>query len=385
MIVGSIVGVIALTGFISDHIPVRNLALADARKVVSITADGGSRIVSTDASTVGQVLDRANVKLDSHDLVEPGVNTPLPSGFFNINVYRAEPYRIVDGTHVVLTSSGRRSLRLVAADAGLKLYDEDTISVSQVQDFASNAVVGQQIMIDRATPVTVVADGGVKVLRSHATTVAGLLVEKAVKLGAKDKVTPAPTTPVVNGLKINITRVADADVSVLEPLPFSTKTVSDPNSPKGTVTIQVAGASGHRQVAYRIHYENGAEVSRVTLGVSGQVEPTTEVRLVGTKVQFAGSIEYWRPFVAAAAARWGVDPNLMLAIMKCESGGNANASNGSHFGLYQYSTSTWQSYGNSMNTIYDGSVQIDVTAGRLAQPGPTAPWLASKSCWGSYQ
>lgn len=374
-----------LTGFVSDHIPVRNLALADSRKVISITADGNNRIVSTDVSTVGQLLTRANIKLNGHDMVEPRLETALPNGFFNVNVYRAEPYRIVDGSKVVLTSSAQRSPRLIVTDAGLPLYDEDNVSISQVQNFVSNGVVGQEIIIDRSTPISLNADGSTKLLRSHETTVAKLLSEKGIKMGAKDVVAPSLDAAVVNGLRIAITRIAEADITITEQRAFVSKNVSDPNSPKGTVTVQTAGVNGSRQVTYRLHYENGAEISRATLSVRGQVEPVTEVKLVGTKVQFSGSIEYWRPYVVSAAAKWGVDPNLMLAIMKCESGGNASASNGSHFGLYQYSAATWQSYGNSMSTIYDGPTQIDATAGRLSTPNPTSPWLASKSCWGSYQ
>ncbi len=376
---------VVLSALVSDHIPVRNLALADTRKVVSITADGGNRIVSTDASTVNEVISRAQVKLGKHDLVEPSLSTALPNGFFNINIYRAEPYKIIDGKDIILANSAQRSPRLVAEEAGIKLYKEDTVSLSQVQNFVSPAVVGQQIIIDRATPALVVADGSSSLLRSHAATVGQLLKDNNISLGAKDRVFPELSNALVKGLKITITRVADADVNVTESLPFSTKSINDSTLPKGTVTVKTSGVNGHRQVSYRIHYENGVETSRVSLSVSGQVDPVTEVKLIGTKVQFAGSIEYWRPYVEEAAARWGVDPNLMLAIMKCESGGRANASNGSHFGLYQYSAATWQAYGNSMDMILDGPTQIDVTAGRLTRPNPTSPWLASKGCWGSYQ
>jgi resuscitation-promoting factor RpfB len=380
-----VVAALVATSFVSDRIPVRNLALADSRRVVSITADGVNRIVSTDATTVGGVLARAEIKLGKNDLVEPGFDTKLPNGFYNINVYRAEPYRIVDGDHIVLTHSAHRSPRLIAQEAGLTIYAEDEVTTTQVNDFASQSVVGQQILIDRATHAMVSADGATRILRSQTATVSGLLADNAIKLGAKDKITPSLTAPLVPGLKITITRVADAEVNVKEKIPFSTKTINDSNLPKGTVTTQTPGVDGYRQVSYRIHYENGVETSRVTLGVSARTEPVTEVKIVGTKVQFAGSIEYWRPYVEEAAARWGVDANLMLAIMKCESGGRATASNGSHFGLYQYSAATWQAYGNSMNDIYDGPKQIDVTAGRLTRPNPTSPWLASKTCWRQYQ
>ncbi len=365
----------------ADHIPVRNLAMAETHKVVSITSDGRTRIVTTDVDTVEEVLDRASISVGANDLVEPAPQTALPNGFFNVNVYRAEVYRVLDGEQSKLVTSAHRSPRLIAEDAGIKLYPEDEADASRVQDFVSAPAVGQQVVIKRATPITLSADGKTDTVRSHASSVGKLLADAGIQLGSKDTIQPALDAPIVNGITVSITRVTDTDVDVTEVIPFTSKTVTDPNQPKGVSIVQVAGVNGRRQVSYRIHYENGVEKSRIVLAVTGQQEPVNQIVVAGTKVAFSGSIEHWRPFVLESAARWGVDPNLMLAIMHCESRGDANASNGSHFGLYQYSAATWKSYGHPMSTIFDGPAQIEATAGRLAQKNATAPWLASKSCW----
>ena len=109
------------------------------------------------------------------------------------------------------------------------------------------------------------------------------------------------------------------------------------------------------------------------MNVANLVNPINEIVHVGTKVRFGGTIEYWRPQVEVAAAADGVDPNLMLAIMNCESHGNAAAVNSSgHYGLYQYDPSTWAGVGGNMSNIYDGSTQIIKTAWKISHYGTSA-------------
>jgi hypothetical protein len=223
-------------------------------------------------------------------------------------------------------------------------------------------------------------DGQTVLYRTQASTVGELLREQRISLGASDSVTPGQGSRLSAGQVVRIVRVAEAVVAVDETIQRATKNVNDPTLIKGQTTVQAAGADGHRRVTYRIHYRDGVETGRETLKVEHQVNPVDRVVLVGTKVLFGGSIEYWRPTVASAAAANGVDPNLMLAIMRCESNGNASASNGSHFGLYQYDWPTWLGAGGTRDNIFDGPAQIRITAWKIANYG-TRAWAASRSCW----
>lgn len=373
-----------ISGVSSGTLPVTKIALADSSRVVSLFYDGQKKVFTTDQSTVKDVLQRADVTLASDDLVEPKTDTVIPPGLFNINVFRARPVIIIDGSSVVRTRSPFENPKLIATTAGLQVYPEDEYESAVVTDFVDDRTIGQRLVIKRATPVSLVADGKVTLMRTQAKTIGAFLADKNVALGEKDTVSPARNLPLTQNLRINITRVSEVVVAKDEVIPKSTKTETDPNVAKGTSTVKIEGTDGHRHVTYRIHYNDGVEIARETLKVEGQVEPVAKVLVVGTKVFFAGSVEYWRPFVVDAAAANGVDPNLMLAIMKCESNGNANASNGSHFGLYQYAMATWTGSGGTPSNIYDGPTQITITAKKIASYG-TSPWLASKSCWsGSY-
>lgn len=373
-------------GILSGRLATTQPAYADSAKVVSLYADGQKRMFTTDATTVGQLLSRTNIKLGPHDLVEPAATSKIPAGFFNVNVYRARPVLVVNGAKKTMVNTAYSSPHLVAEAAGVKTYPEDEYKDQFVTNFVGDGTVGEKVTVIAAKPVTLNVDGTKKTLRTQAATVKQFLAGAHIALGAKDTASLPLEAPVLPGDDLTITRVAEVTVTEHETLPFSTKTVKDPDIYVGQSQVKQAGISGSRDITYHIRYNDGHEVERNVLGIAGVVNPTPQIVHSGTKIRFAGSIEYWRPTVQAAAAASGIDPNLMLAIMNCESHGNASASNGSgpgHYGLYQYDPSTWAGVGGTMSNIYDGPTQITKTAWKIATFG-TSPWTASKSCWANY-
>jgi len=101
-ILTAVVGVafsITIFGLIIGIIPPPRAALADSARIVSLYSDGQKRVVTSEAHTVGAVLSENKVELGEGDIVEPAVDTDIPAGFFNINVYRSRPVVVIDGTH----------------------------------------------------------------------------------------------------------------------------------------------------------------------------------------------------------------------------------------------------------------------------------------------
>ena len=70
---------------------------AEDRRIVTLHVDGEELIVPTTASTVGELLERAEIELLEHDLVEPSLESAIVTDSFNINVYRARPVTVIDG------------------------------------------------------------------------------------------------------------------------------------------------------------------------------------------------------------------------------------------------------------------------------------------------
>ena len=370
--------IIASFGFTSDHFETTPAAHADNQRIVSLYVDGQKRVVTTDASNVGVFLHDTGVKLAPGDLVEPKAATAIPNGFYNINVYRARPIVVHDGTKTYQFASAYQSPHLLATQAGLQLYPEDAYTTSVVTDFVAPAEIGVDVTVKRAVPLTVHVDGKVQTIRTQDSTIGPALIDAGVKLGLKDTTSMPATTPVSPDLDVAITRVADVTTTLTQPVAFTTKTIIDPTMLKGNTTTQTAGVAGSQTAVWVIHYQNGVETGRVMQQLIAATPAVPEVLVVGSKVMYAGSVEYWRPQVETAAAAYGLDPNRMLRIMACESGGNATSIshfivNGQHpEGLFQFLPTTWTSAGGTMDNILDGSVQIQLAAKKMAHEGFSA-------------
>lgn len=68
-------------------------------------------------------------------------------------------------------------------------------------------------------------------------------------------------------------------------------------------------------------------------------------------------------------------------IASCESGGNSRATNGTHFGLFQFDLPTWRSVGGTGNPMDATPSEQYARAEALLTKRGTQPWDASKSCW----
>jgi uncharacterized protein YabE (DUF348 family) len=373
-----LLSILVYFGLTSGRLPLSPTASADDQRMVSLYVDGQKKVFAAGAGTVGDVLDRSGVALRQHDLVEPAASTPVPEGLFNINVYRARPVLVVDGVRTYHVTSAYQSPRLLAQAAGLTVYPEDDYQTEVITDFVDDGAVGEKVTIDRALPVSITADGKTRAIRTQAVSVKQAIMDAKVALGAADTMNAQLSDPVVSGMHLAITRVSDVELTVTDVLPHDTKTVTDPTLLKGQTKIQVEGSNGEKKAVYRVHYRDGVETNRELVQLISQIKPVTRVEIIGTKVLFAGSVEYWRPQVEAAAADWNLDPNMMLRIMACESKGNALTVshfiiNGEHpTGLYQFLPSTWRSAGGTDDNILDGAVQIKLTARKMAREGTKA-------------
>ena len=347
--------------------------------MVSLYVDGQKRVLGTSADTVSSLLDRAGVTLRRGDLVEPAPKTVMTDGMFNVNVYRARPVTVVDGYRSYRLASASQSPHRLAEQAGLTVYPEDTYVMDAVTDIVPSEAVGDRITVQRSVPYTVKVDGKVRALRTQGKTVGAALKTSGIALGLNDSVTVPATTPILPGLSFGVVRVSEVVTDISEVLPRPTKTTNDSSLLKGQTQTTTEGADGAKVTTYKIHYKDGVETGREVIKLLSRTEPQPKVMVVGTKVLFSGSVEYWRPMVAAAAAQWNFDPNVMMRIMACESRGNATVVsqfivNGEHpMGLFQYLPTTWKAAGGTDANILDGPTQIQITAKKMALYG-TGPW-----------
>ena len=83
--------------YIDENGNLRQLEDAFGPHFVTFYDQGQKLIVKTDAKTVGDAINRANIQLNISDKVEPELKTEINANNFFINIYRAYPVMIIDG------------------------------------------------------------------------------------------------------------------------------------------------------------------------------------------------------------------------------------------------------------------------------------------------
>jgi uncharacterized protein YabE (DUF348 family) len=295
--------------------------------VVIISHDQAKQIVPSIEPTVGALIKKLNIPIHPGDVVEPSLATRINQDDFRINIYRALPVEIVEGTQKVFTDSAATTPRAIAQQAGVTIYPEDELTESPVTNFVSQGTVGKVVNIKPSVPITLILYGTPIETRSHSNTVQQLLHEKHIILKDGDTVQPALNTPVTPNMQVFIlhagTSIVTATQSISEPI----QTIDDPTLSSGTSAIRQQGSPGELLITYEFNQKTGAKVPLQSVEV--QV-PVTEILAQGT-APVTGSLGTW-----------------LTELRDCESGGNYGDDTGNgYYGAYQFSLGTWERLGLS--------------------------------------
>ncbi len=261
-----------------------NLPPAQNAKIVIISHDHEQQIVPSKEPTVGALLAKLHLTLNQGDVVEPALSTPIDQDEFRINIYRAVPVEIVDGAQRTFAFSAGTTPRAIAQQAGVTVYPEDGVTTTPNQNFVADASIGEQVVIDPATPVNVNLYGTQLVMRTRATTVGGLIKEKNIHLAASDQVTPATTTPLSAGIQVLIERNGVKIETVTQTIATPIQTISDATLAYGTNAVRQQGSPGQQIVTYQDKLVNGVVVGRTPLQTVVTQQPVTEIVVIGTSL-----------------------------------------------------------------------------------------------------
>jgi resuscitation-promoting factor RpfB len=301
---------------------------ADNERVITVYYDGNEQTVVTDAATVGEVLNRAKIDVANNDLIEPGLKTQLSAPTYNVNIYRARPVTVIDGRQRSTVITAQTSAPKIAEDAGISLYDEDIAEMSRIDDFLAEDGVGLKLTIARATPLTMVLYGKEQTVRTQAKTVADLLKEKQIELGAQDSTNVPQETVVSEGMHLEIYRNGVQTVTAEEEVAFDTEVIRDTDKPVGFREVQRTGTKGKKLVTYEINMVNGQEQSRKVIQTVVTQQPAKQVEVVGVQLGFSESFK-----------------DALARLRMCEAGGHYDRNSGNgYYGAYQYDIGTWGGY-----------------------------------------
>ena len=303
------------------------------KSLVTVFADGEERSISTTVLTVGEALERAGVELNENDLVEPGLDTFINTNAFSINVYRAKPITIIDGTTQRTVMTPFTSPRRIAEAAGITVYEEDGYHFELIDDIILTGAIGQRLVIDRATPIKVNVYGDVVEHRTHADTIGQALEEMGVVLGVQDQLSVKPDTPIASASSVAIVRsgtdVVSETIKVQHPIEY----IYDSNMFSGQTEVKTPGFDAVDLVTYEIDLENGVEVARREISRVNQKKAVTEIQVIGTKVTDPSSNVSVGQSLAAGRGWTGAEWQCLYSLWQKESGWNhlaANPSSGAY-------------------------------------------------------
>lgn len=306
---------------------IRNAAAESSPKsvnnhLVTIYDRGEERTIVTTAKTVRDALKEAGVTVNDIDITEPKLDSEMGGEQYNINVYRARPVVVEDGSARTRVMTAAQSPSSIVAATGEKLYDEDRTTLKRVDDVIADGGPGLKLSVDRATVFTLVLYGKPIEARTQATTVGEMLDAKGIKLGPKDGVSLPDSTPITAGLNVSVWRNGVQTVTLEEAVEMPVRQVKDMEKEIGFKQVQTAGKPGKKQVTYEINTQNGREVGRKVIQSVISEQPTEQVEVVGAKAKvITGSCGEW-----LAAAGISATANTMYLINK-ESHCNPNALN----------------------------------------------------------
>ncbi len=145
--------------------------------------------------------------------------------------------------------------------------------------------------------VTIVVDGGQRVVQTTGATVRDVLAESGVILGELDRVEPDLWVETIPDMTVTVVRVEEKSEAIREVVPFQHKTVKSEAMAEGETRLIQPGANGEVEIVYRVILEDGVEVARSELSRVTISEAMDEIVVVGThgalvSVPISGTIAY---------------------------------------------------------------------------------------------
>ena len=296
-------------------------------KTVTLTVDGAQTTVATMKSRVIDVVAENGYGVGDRDDLYPAGDQPVHQSD-TIVLRRSRPLQISldgqDSREVWTTAS-----TVDDALAELSMTDKAPAAASRGSRVPLG---GMSLPVVSAKTVQINEGGAVRTVHLAAANVAGLLAAAGAPLEQSDTVVPAATSPVVDGMQIQVTRIRIEKVTQRVSLPPNNKRVDDPTMNMSRQVVEDPGTAGVQDVTFAIAKVNGVETGRLPVANVIITPATDGVLRVGVKP----GTEV--PPVSNAGT-WD-------ALARCEAGGNWTINTGNGFyGGVQFDQSTWERNG----------------------------------------
>lgn len=298
-----------------------------SHKTVTLSVDGAPMTVTTMKSRVIDVVEENGFSVGDRDDLYPSADESVHQAD-TIVLRRSRPLELSldgnDSKQVWTTAS-----TVDEALAQLKMTDKAPAAASRGSRVPLG---GMALPVVSAKTVRIDDGGNVQTVHLAAPNVAGLLAAAGAPLEQNDTVVPAASTPVTEGMQVQVTRMRIEKVTERVALEPGHQRIEDASMNMSRQVVEEPGAPGTQDVTYAVAKVNGVETGRLPVANVVIAPARDGVLRVGAKP----GTEV--PPVTNGAA-WD-------ALSQCEAGGNwaINTGNGFYGGV-QFDQNTWERQG----------------------------------------
>ncbi|MCV7111395.1 transglycosylase family protein [Mycolicibacterium setense] len=298
-----------------------------SHKTVTLSVDGAPMTVTTMKSRVIDVVEENGFSVGDRDDLYPSADESVHQAD-TIVLRRSRPLELSldgnDSKQVWTTAS-----TVDEALAQLKMTDKAPAAASRGSRVPLG---GMALPVVSAKTVRIDDGGNVQTVHLAAPNVAGLLAAAGAPLEQNDTVVPPASTPVTEGMHVQVTRMRIEKVTQRIPLTPGNKRIEDTSMNMSRQVVEDPGAPGTQDVTYAVAKVNGVETGRLPVA-NVVIEPARDgVLRVGAKPGTEVP-------PVSNGAQWD-------SLAQCEAGGNwaINTGNG-FFGGVQFDQNTWERQG----------------------------------------
>ncbi len=306
-IVGLIFGIVAKQGgLFASATDGESYNTTGAENYITIYDGEEKTILRSSATTVRELLNRADIQYTDADTIEPGLDEEINSEDFNINIYRARSVVVIDGDAVKYIDTAATEPTAVAEHAGVELKDEDIVEVVYRNDLLESGMTSAYQVV-RAKTVKLNFYGKTMKIRTQANTIEDFLAEQNIEVDPKENWVSLPNeTEIKDGISFKIFRQGKQTVTVEKTIAFSEKVTYDYSLEYGRREVTKAGQKGKKSVTYEIEMKNGKEISRKKISEIVTKKPVAQQVKVGMKVNLpTGTHNDWMAAAGIAASDYG--------------------------------------------------------------------------------
>jgi len=186
---------------------------------------------------------------------------------------------IVDGENIFEVETTGHTVNDALMVAGISVKDNDQLS----KDASTEISNGDTITVARAKKFYLNTSGTTFEIMTTKETVGDALLADGFQVGKFDEVSPDVNTPISDGMTVSVMRVYVEVYDVNEEIPFTTKTIENPERYQGYRAVIQAGKPGSVVRTFKKVSKEDAGLTATLIGENTLSLPVEQIVEIGTK------------------------------------------------------------------------------------------------------